>query len=96
MHPLAFSNAYFRHPGCIYHCYTVHSRTILRRYRDRYDEATSLYPSVFSCEGTDTITSTHGGVERKRRKRMAASEHTRDVGVTAFAIQAFCANSCLH
>lgn len=74
----------------------VHSRTILRCYRDRCDEATSLHPSVLSYEGTDTITSTHGGTERKRRKRMAANEYTRDVGVTAFVIQAFCANSCRH
>jgi len=32
----------------------------------------------------------------KEEETNGRHEHTRDVGVTAFSIQAFCANSCRH
>jgi len=34
--------------------------------------------------------------EKEKETNGRHDEHTRDIGVTAFAIQAFCANSCRH
>lgn len=84
MHSLVFSNACFRQPGCM----SLLQCTVALYYDVIAIDVMKLLACIYqySCVKVPIQLPTYVvGTERKRRKRMAANEYTRDVGVTAFS-----------